>query len=746
MNASNAQRPQHATRRAGGALCALLVLLSATTPGVRADSPPDQTITFGALADKTLANSPVTISATASSGLTVAFSSTTPSVCTVAGTSVTLITTGTCTIVADQVGDGTYDPAPSVPRSFAIGPAGPASVSVTGGTFTYTGTPHQATGFAYGAGGTSDVLTPAVTFSYMGTGSTTYGPIDTPPTGAGTYAVIASFAGNGVYDHASSASAPLSITKVPLTVIVNNSGRPYGSPNPAFAITLRGFVNGETAVTAGVTGTPSCTTTARIESPVDAYPVTCSVGSLVAANYSFLPPAGGALLVVSRVPLTVAASDTSRPFGVANPTFTVVITGFVNGQTLGTSGVTGGAACATTATPTSPAGTYPITCTIGSLAAVNYSFTFASGTLTVVRGASSVTLSTTTTVFETRTPVVFTATVEPGITGATPSGSLVFKVDGVARPAMVLDSSGRGSVSVTWTTTGTRNVDVAYTGDGSFAAAGTASVAPTVVANTARAIGLRLSSTSVYPIVDGWRDTVTARGIRSERLALAIEVRNTKGTVVRRYSAGTAAGAYAWTWNGRTSKGVLVPAGRYTIVQTLTDPYGSHPRRTVTSTVTVSLKKIKWATKTITAGARCFQFSSGDGVGSYSCSSTATLRLAGDAGHWPGVGYQFLLPPATGYRSIRIEVLGTSTSRRPTVGLHDWALGSAWGQLYRPGWGRTALSPTATHWSGTTIANPGSFISGRSVRVYVDGGGRLPGAFRFDIARVRVIVSVGTLQ
>ncbi len=44
----------------------------------------DQTITFGALADKTLADSPVTVGATASSGLAVSFSSTTLPVCTVA--------------------------------------------------------------------------------------------------------------------------------------------------------------------------------------------------------------------------------------------------------------------------------------------------------------------------------------------------------------------------------------------------------------------------------------------------------------------------------------------------------------------------------------------------------------------------------------------------------------------------------------------------------------------------------------
>ncbi len=444
----------------------------------------------------------------------------------------------------------------------------------------------------------------------------------------------------------------------------------------------------------------------------------------------------------------MTADSKSRPFGQVNPELTATISGFVNGQSLATSGVSGSPACTTTATITSPAGAYPITCSIGTLASAAYTFAFAPGVLTVVRGVSSVTLSTATTVVETSTPVTYTATVEPSVTGAIPSGSLTFTIDGGARPAVELDAGGRGSVTVTWTTPGVKSVEVAYAGDGSAAAPGTASAAPLVVTNTARASGVGVLGSTFFPIVDRWRDTVIARGIRDERLALAIEVRNAKGTVVRRYAAGPAAGAYAWAWNGKTSRGVLAPSGRYTIRQTLIDPYGSRPQRTVTSTVTVSLRKIRWTTTIITVsrGPRCFQFSSGDGVGSYSCSSTAPLRLAGNAGDWPGVGYAFRLPAGGAYRSIRFEVQGTATGGRPTIGFQDWTLGSAWGQLYRSGWARSAVSPTATRWAGVTKVDLAHFVSGRSVRVHVDGGGRLDGPFAFDIARARLVVSVGVFE
>ena len=49
---------------------------------------------------------------------------------------------------------------------------------------------------------------------------------------------------------------------------------------------------------------------------------------------------------------------------------------------------TGTADCTTGATSTSPAGNYPITCTVGTLAAANYTFTFVAGQLTITAGTS----------------------------------------------------------------------------------------------------------------------------------------------------------------------------------------------------------------------------------------------------------------------------------------------------------------------------------------------------------------------
>ena len=83
----------------------------------------NQTITFAALANRTMAQSPVTVAATASSGLAVTFTTTTAAVCTAGGTNgktITLLKTGTCTVVAAQSGNGIFNAAPSVTRSFTV--------------------------------------------------------------------------------------------------------------------------------------------------------------------------------------------------------------------------------------------------------------------------------------------------------------------------------------------------------------------------------------------------------------------------------------------------------------------------------------------------------------------------------------------------------------------------------------------------------------------------------------------------
>ena len=80
----------------------------------------DQTISFGTLANKDTDDPPFTVSATASSGLPVSFSVVSGPV-SISGNTITLNgTPGTVTIRASQNGNGTYNPAPPVDRSFQV--------------------------------------------------------------------------------------------------------------------------------------------------------------------------------------------------------------------------------------------------------------------------------------------------------------------------------------------------------------------------------------------------------------------------------------------------------------------------------------------------------------------------------------------------------------------------------------------------------------------------------------------------
>lgn len=79
-----------------------------------------QIITYAQPSNQLLSNGSATVAPSASSGLTVTLTSTTPSVCTVSGFVITLVSVGTCTTIATQPGNASFSAAPDVTRSFQI--------------------------------------------------------------------------------------------------------------------------------------------------------------------------------------------------------------------------------------------------------------------------------------------------------------------------------------------------------------------------------------------------------------------------------------------------------------------------------------------------------------------------------------------------------------------------------------------------------------------------------------------------
>jgi len=80
----------------------------------------NQTITFNALPEKSVGDSAFELTASATSGLAVSYTSSNTSVATVTGSTVTIVGAGTTTITASQAGDGTYNAATDVQQVLTV--------------------------------------------------------------------------------------------------------------------------------------------------------------------------------------------------------------------------------------------------------------------------------------------------------------------------------------------------------------------------------------------------------------------------------------------------------------------------------------------------------------------------------------------------------------------------------------------------------------------------------------------------
>ena len=197
-------------------------------------------------------------------------------------------------------------------------------------------------------------------------------------TGVGTVTIRASQNGDASFKGAPAVDRSFTVGPATLTVKADDKTKVYGAALPSLTASYNGFANGDTV--ASIAGSPSLSTTANAGSGVGSYSVTAGLGTLSASNYVFTFVSGQ--LTVTPAPLTVRANDAIRNFGDPDPTFTASYSGFVNGDSLGV--LSGTPAFSTTATATSPQGTYPIIVTAGTLTALNYTFAFISGVLTVI--------------------------------------------------------------------------------------------------------------------------------------------------------------------------------------------------------------------------------------------------------------------------------------------------------------------------------------------------------------------------
>jgi hypothetical protein len=365
---------------------------------------------------------------------------------------------GTYTVVASFAGSADYAAA-SASATFTIGAATPAvSVSDAGGT--YSGQPFPATATVAGVNGL-----PASTLEGVGVSLAYYAGntlLPGAPTVAGSYHVIASFAGSADYT-AASASVNFTIGQASPTVSVSDAGGTYsGSAFPA------------SASVAGVSGVPANslegvglmlayyagnTLLAGAPSSAGTYTVVASF----AGSADYAAAGASTTFTIGRATLTVTANNASRVYGQANPAFSATITGFVNGET--SQVLSGNASLSTNAALSSPAGTYTITVTQGTLSAANYSFVFKTGTLTINPDATSTAVS----AVVQGASVALTATVTAAAPGSgTPTGSVDFRDATTGTDLGTVKLSGGIAMLITAVPAGSQVITINYSGDANF--------------------------------------------------------------------------------------------------------------------------------------------------------------------------------------------------------------------------------------------------------------------------------------
>ncbi len=356
----------------------LLAAWVAALPAASAQS--SQTISFAALPGKAFGTAPWTVSASASSGLAVTFTSLTSTTCTISGTTVTIVAAGTCTIRASQAGNAAYAPAPSVNQSFAVAKAAQTITFAAPAGKTYGAAPFVVSGSA------SSGL--PVTFA-----STT--PAVCPLAGAtvtlvaaGTCAIQAVQAGNGNYNAAASVTRSFAIAKAAQTITFTApAGKSYGAAPFALSASTS---SGLAVVFASMT-TAVCTVSGSTVTLVAAG--ICTIQAAQAGNGNF-----AAATAVNRSLTSGKANQTIAFAALAGKTYGTVPFAIAAGAS---SGLPVAFTSTTTAVCTISGSTIAIktagTCTIQAAQAgnasyaaatpVNQSFTVAKAAQTIAFGA-----------------------------------------------------------------------------------------------------------------------------------------------------------------------------------------------------------------------------------------------------------------------------------------------------------------------------------------------------------------------
>jgi hypothetical protein len=259
------------------------------------------------------------------------------------------------------------------------------------------------------------------------------GSVVVNPDGSFAYTPGAGFVGTDSFtytltDNLGFVSAPATVTIYVgpvFSISVNGSSSAtttsYGSPVdlgesgvPPNANGQMGFVAGSGSTTLCMLAFPTMSTGCPSSVNLAPGPYTVSANLTSTAASIVATSVNTVLLTVDPATLTVTASSATMAYGAAVPVITPSYSGFVDGQ--GVSSLTTAPTCSTTATPSSPPGSYPSTCT--GAVDPDYSFNYVAGAVTVSPPPADSTSPAPTT-----TPAPTTAPAPPATTATAPAGT-----------------------------------------------------------------------------------------------------------------------------------------------------------------------------------------------------------------------------------------------------------------------------------------------------------------------------------
>ncbi len=191
---------------------------------------------------------------------------------------------------------------------------------------------------------------------------------------AGDHSLMASYTAQGNFD-SSSATGTLHVNKATPTITwANPADIVYGTPLGSTQLNATASFNGSPLPGSFAYTPPTATV--------------LGVGAGQVLSVSFTPTdttnfnnnTATVQINVAPASLTITANNASKILDASNPSFTATYSGFVLGQD--PSVLSGTLSCTSTATTTSPVGSYPIACS--GLSSPNYAINYVPGTLTVL--------------------------------------------------------------------------------------------------------------------------------------------------------------------------------------------------------------------------------------------------------------------------------------------------------------------------------------------------------------------------